>query len=44
VRGSTLGTLQDADDDNNNSRVEREEKQKVEISRLTCQVISLHCD
>ena len=51
VRRSTIGTLQDADDDNNsnnhdnnsNNHVEQEEKHQVEITRLTHQVISLHC-
>ena len=40
VRGSTIGTLQDADDDKDNDREEQEAKHKAEITRLTHQVIS----
>jgi len=40
VRGSTLGTLQDADDEKDNDRAEREEKHKAEITHLMRQVIN----
>ena len=45
MQGSALGTLQDADDEGagDDNHMERAEKQKAEITRLTRQVTGLLC-